>query len=292
MVEIGQGPAHAYHSLQSVLRSRPRGDRFGFHIQATNLDEQLLEFGRETGAFPYWGSVGRQPHAVRGHAVTGTFEIADALKKMMAGTGWTFELEDDSWIYIRPIDRVGIPISVHLPAGDAALTLNEFCRQTLPSLLFDYSQVEGHATRAVSGELRPDEVLAGMLRGSGLKYSIVNDHTFAVSLADPPWWRKWARPQPTSEPAPPLPEVMVSAQANRIVGTSLGAPVINLTREDIDKSGVSTVQDLLRTLPQIVGSGPTGHTVLGFEARSNTSRGTSVNIRGMDAGEALVLIDG
>jgi len=42
----------------------------------------------------------------------------------------------------------------------------------------------------------------------------------------------------------------------------------------------------------VFGGGPTQDTVLGREARTNSARGSGVNLRGLDAGATLVLIDG
>jgi iron complex outermembrane receptor protein len=72
----------------------------------------------------------------------------------------------------------------------------------------------------------------------------------------------------------------------------LGAETIQLGRAEIERSGFSTTQDFLRTLPQVFGGGPTQDTMLGREAGTNSARGSGVNLRGLDAGATLVLIDG
>jgi iron complex outermembrane receptor protein len=45
-------------------------------------------------------------------------------------------------------------------------------------------------------------------------------------------------------------------------------------------------------LPQVFGGGPSQDTVLGREAGTNSARGSGVNLRGLDAGATLVLLDG
>ncbi len=72
----------------------------------------------------------------------------------------------------------------------------------------------------------------------------------------------------------------------------LGAQTIQYGRTDIERSGLATTEDFLRTMPQVFGGGPTQDTVLGREAGTNSAHGSGINIRGLDAGATLVLIDG
>ena len=72
----------------------------------------------------------------------------------------------------------------------------------------------------------------------------------------------------------------------------LGAQLIQLNRVDIERSGFATTQDFIHTLPQVFGGGPSEDTQLGREAPTNASKGSGINLRGLDAGATLVLIDG
>src|SRR6202043_2567107 len=72
----------------------------------------------------------------------------------------------------------------HIEAGDAALTLNEFSRQSTLQLLFDYNIVRGRKTRAVSGEYAATAALEQMLADTGLVFDFVNDRTLAVTLVN------------------------------------------------------------------------------------------------------------
>src|ERR1700761_8632012 len=72
----------------------------------------------------------------------------------------------------------------HIAAGDAALTLNEFSRQSSLQLLFDYNLVRGRKTHAISGEYEPPAALRQMLADTGLVFDFVNERTLAVTLID------------------------------------------------------------------------------------------------------------
>ena len=186
-----------------------------------------------------------------------------------------------------------------LPAGEAAATLNEFGRQSDLQVLFDFNQLKGLRTRAVKAELDASAALTRMLAGSGLVFEFVNEGTLAVTPAQKPSLLRRLRDRLASAPAPPAPHVNAQLEQVLISGSVengsqplLGAGVIQLTRTDIDRSGAATTQDFLHTLPQVFGGGPNANTVLGREAATNSARGSGINLRGLDAGATLVLIDG
>jgi len=212
------------------------------------------------------------------------------------------------------IARADEKIEFHIEAGDAASTLTEFGRQAQLQILYDYTLVKGRMTHAVNGVYHPSDALREMLADSGLGFAFVNSRTLTVTplgntangSSELPGKRsergqstpRHARSQrpDTMKPSPdtgniPMEEV-------RITGTNLrgespvGAQVITRTRKDIEESGAATVGGFLRTLPQTFGGGPTQDTHIGAEARTNSGLGTGVNLRGLDAGSTLVLING
>ena len=82
-------------------------------------------------------------------------------------------------------------------------------------------------------------------------------------------------------------------QAKRENKPSLAQPVITLDSEDFNATGLATVQDIVRTLPQVFGGGPSEDTrLVGLEAPTNTARGYGVNLRALGAGSTLLLING
>jgi outer membrane receptor protein involved in Fe transport len=183
-----------------------------------------------------------------------------------------------------------------LEAGDASLMLNEFSRQSDLQVLFDFNILRGMKTRAVSGDLDPSTALKSMLKGTNLIFDFVNDRTLAVtpkraSFFNRLWHRLKSRPKHASDDDD-LEQVLISGSAESGTHPLLGAETIQLGRAEIERSGFATTQDFLRTLPQVFGGGPTQDTVLGREAGTNSARGSGVNLRGLDAGATLVLVDG
>ena len=199
------------------------------------------------------------------------------------------------------------PKRFDLPAGDAGVMLNRFAQQSDIQVLFDFGQLAGERTRAVKGNLEPIDALREMLRGLPVQWTFVNANTVALTVRQgngaqtdraAPGVRhgpdRFAIPLPSAAPARfmPLDQVLVAARSEQHETPPTGAPVIRLDRRDIEYSGVATTQELIDTLPQVFGGGPSEDTQIGREAPTNASRGSGINLRGLDAGATLVLIDG
>jgi len=218
-----------------------------------------------------------------------------------------------------PLVCLGSPLAdFHIEAGDATLTLNEFSRQAGLQLLFDFSVVRGRTTQAVKGVYEPSDALRRMLASTGLKFDFVNERTLAVTpikvasaagSAQAPGSTGGTK-HPERKEAPQLaqrlpdnvatvPDLFEPIATVSITGTNLrgeapvGAQVITMDRQQIEESGATTVADLLKTVTQIFGGGPTQDTSkVGTEARSNSGFGTAINLRGLGARATLVLING
>jgi outer membrane receptor protein involved in Fe transport len=207
----------------------------------------------------------------------------------------------------------------HIEAGDATLTLNEFSRQSALQLLFDYNTVRGRKTHAISGDYEAAAALRQMLLDTGLAFDFVNDRTLAVTLLNqngetgstmadvPPATRRSralaAEPQGVERTGPGSVDLSSDPKAPeieeiRITGTHLrgeepvGEHVTSLDRGDINASPAATVRDLLRTLPQTFGGGPSQDTHYFGETGTNSGLGSGINLRGLGARATLVLING
>ena len=92
---------------------------------------------------------------------------------------------------------------------------------------------------------------------------------------------------PVRDPAnePTLTEVVVTGSRIKQPALEAVSPVISVSAAEIDQSGQNRIEDLLNTLPQVVGD-------LG-SSQSNGATGTaSVSLRGLGAQRTLVLING
>jgi len=194
-------------------------------------------------------------------------------------------------------------VEFHVPAGDASRTLNEFSRQAGLQLLFDYTVVRGRPTQAVEGWYEPRDALRRLLGDTGLTFTLVNEHTLAVTPVRSASSQPRARTRPKKSNSQTVTPTALLAGAGglemvRVTGTNLrgeapvGVNVRAFDRQTIDESGAPTISDFLSTLPQVFGGGPTQDTHLGTEAQTNSGLGTGVNLRGLGAGATLVLMNG
>jgi iron complex outermembrane receptor protein len=86
-------------------------------------------------------------------------------------------------------------------------------------------------------------------------------------------------------------EVVVTGTRIRGVA-AVGATPIGLDREQIVNSGATSVSDLLRKVPQIIGLGPSAVATSAQNGAANATRGSGVNLRGVGVNATLLLLDG
>jgi outer membrane receptor protein involved in Fe transport len=186
-----------------------------------------------------------------------------------------------------------------IPAGNAVERLNALFAELGLSIICDYTATGVSNTNAVHGVFTLKEALEHMVQGQDIQFWFVSEK--AVSCG-----RKDAKPKeatvvglqtkrPSIEaPLEPAPLTEVTVTGTHIRGKSpIGVQEISFSRADIDRSGLATVQDFIRTLPQNFNGGPTEDTQrIGRETLTNSTRGTALNIRGLGPGETLVLLNG
>jgi len=192
-----------------------------------------------------------------------------------------------------------------IPAQPLPSALIEFSRQADVQVMGSSSAYTNLRSMEVKGRLSSSEALRRMLRNTGLKYSIfrravvVNtissareriNHT--IDAGDVPGVtldETISASRGRVNYTVPLGEMYVTGTHIR-GGYPFGMQVIVLDQQDIERTGYSTTQDLVRSLPQNFNGGPSEDTNLGNEG--NTSRSTGLNLRGLGAGSTLILING
>lgn len=195
-----------------------------------------------------------------------------------------------------PLHAAEIKKHLEIAAGDASLNLNAFSAQTDIQVLFDYNIVRTLTTKAIDGTYGASDALRRMLKGTGLQFDWVNDRTIAVTpkktlgqkIAD---WLSRRKKRLHSNPGD-SDEVVVSAHLENDEPPPAGARALHFDRRAIERSGLATTQDFLRTRPELFGGGPNLGTVLGAEQQSNTAFGVGANFRGLGAGSTVALING
>ena len=117
-----------------------------------------------------------------------------------------------------------------------------------------------------------------------------------VAQTEPPHSRTATVKEDESNPGVPgervvLDEVVVTGSHIR-GAQNLSSPVIRFDREDIERSGYSTTQQLMKSLPQNV-SNVSDTTFGGVNGGTNTDFGASApNLRGLGSDSTLVLVNG
>lgn len=215
-------------------------------------------------------------------------------------------------------------LSRTLPRQPLADALDALARATGLQIIYSSDLASGITSPGASAELGIDDTLRELLRGTGLTFEHINDR--AVTLVRAPPARgaavakqasgppqadgraRTGRPAASAAGEPVGPQLALEAfdssargALQQVVVTGshipglepIGAMLIEISRVDIERSGYSTVQDVIRALPQSFTGGPSGGTHgNGEEELYNSSHAEGVNLRGLGAGSTLVLIDG
>lgn len=223
-------------------------------------------------------------------------------------TGWAEEPQADP------------QIDFNIPQQRAELALTEFAEQADLTLAVPRDVLLGKEANALIGSYTLQEGIDVLLAGTGLIPEFSNQIVLSIET-DPKSvgeGKTMKSPKKATGLAAALASIFAggaSAQELRttdgegeefpeeleeiiVTGTNIrgaapvGSPLISLNREDIDKTGLSTIQDVVQTLPQAVGAGPNADTSSIDGIQSNFGLGSSINLRGVGADRTLTLIDG
>jgi iron complex outermembrane receptor protein len=197
----------------------------------------------------------------------------------------------------------GERVQLRIDAGNAAVKLNEWASKTDFNLVTAYEHTSKLRTKAIDGVYEPIEALRLMLEDTGLDFMFVNSRYVSIYVREGAQAPVRATPPPsarkrTRSAALPVVDGGAKLQEVTVTGTNIpdtaqvGLPRFSLTQVDFDAIGAFSVVDAIRTMPNVFGGGPTEDTEIGIEASTNSGRGRGVNLRGLDAGSTLALING
>lgn len=174
---------------------------------------------------------------------------------------------------------------VRLPEQPLGASLRAVAAQFGRNVSASSELVAGKGAPAIEGSYSFEEAVAQLLRGSGLT-AVPAGRGVAIR-----------RVQATeADGRMPVADADIVVTGSRIRGAPpAGARVVTIDRDDIERSGYATTQQLIQALPQNFGGGPNEGTI-GFTIRGNSNAnlgyGSSVNLRGLGATSTLTLIDG
>ena len=192
-------------------------------------------------------------------------------------------------------------VNFNLPSDEFPKAILEFYHQSKIEVLFlandTLSQIK---TQPVTGELEPREALERMLKGTGLTFRFVTDHSVTikqlqVAKAPPPPPPPKAPPQSVHHMASAGPMVghyqleEVTVTGSLIHGAmDVMAPLVYVTQQDLSEAPFSTVQDALYQLPMVSLDAPREDLFI----NNNYNWGSGINLRGLGVGATLVLVNG
>ena len=273
-----------------------------FNLPADGFPKAILEFYHQSNIEVLF-IANDSLRAITTQPVAGQLEPREALDRMMQGTGLTYDFDTDRSVIIHQPDFTGVDFNtarckVKIPAGNLSGQLHLFSRQCHIGFLVAASRSDqdiesARGRHSVSGDLKAAEALRRLLANTGWTFivkppdgvTIVPDrHTLLARIRN--WWRREILRGEMSE------IVVAAAKPVTQIVPQPGDPVLSYGRSDFDATGFSSLPDFLATIPEIFGGGPNEYSAIGREANTNSTKGYCPNIRGMDCGEAVILVDG
>lgn len=194
--------------------------------------------------------------------------------------------------------------SVNVPAGDLASSLEVLRKQTGLEIIYSASELSGAKSKKLQGKYSSEEALKRLLDGSDFTlkvdasgaYAIVKKSTAPVKRAPKPQARSENESNAGSgrgDDVVSLPEILV--QGSRSLNADVYRseddirPYVVFTREEIDNSDATSIEEFLNTrLPMNASRGTASRNT------SGTSRGnrSSFDLRGLGENQTLILING
>lgn len=184
--------------------------------------------------------------------------------------------------------------SFHIAAGTLEEALDQFTAQSGLQVLYDPALVQGRRVAGYDASAPARSALDTLLKGSALTYEFTDANTVVIkrAAASP----RTSEPKPAKKDAPKAADEEDVSQLGgvTVVGTLLRnvaptSPVLTIEREDIDRGGYVSVQDVMAKVPQNF-AGQTAAT--SFFTGGNTGLTNQVDLRGLGSGATLTLVDG
>jgi iron complex outermembrane receptor protein len=202
----------------------------------------------------------------------------------------------------------------NVPAQSATTGIPEFARQAGIQILVSETLVRGKRTAAVTGALPVAKALAILLAGTGLTANSKDGATFTLSAPPTPSTSYNSLVPSSGSPAtaenqgvPQNESRSSSSSATEtadlaeivVTGTNImgvdnkTVPLLIFDRDAIERSGYSTTQDFIGSIPQNVKSGAnSADGVLTGNGLGNIENSTAANLRGLGASSTLTLLNG
>lgn len=171
-----------------------------------------------------------------------------------------------------------------IPAQPLSVSVRAVAAQSGRNVVASAELLDGLQAPPLSGRYTARQALELLLRESDLQVVEIGD-VLTIQARN----RVSGRDSRT-------PGSQIVVTGTRIRGSApIGAPLISIDREAIDRSGYATTQQILQAIPQNFGGGPNEATLrvsVRNGAGTNSGLGSSINLRGLGTDSTLVLLDG
>ena len=193
-----------------------------------------------------------------------------------------------------------------IEAQPLAMALVEFSRQSDITVIAPSKTTRGLQSRAVVGEMEPAEALDALLGEADLELRTRRDRAIILAqvgeesasiretqIADDAGGL--AVSEDEADEFQQLEEIVVTGTNIRGIAPE-SSPLFVFDRAEIDRTGFSTIEQLIEAIPQNFGGGATLDTLGTLpesrDASRNSVRASTVNLRGLGSDSTLVLLNG
>jgi outer membrane receptor protein involved in Fe transport len=181
-----------------------------------------------------------------------------------------------------------------IPAQPMSSALLALGRQAKISIAASRDLTRGKTGNAINGEMSVREALSLLLSGSGLQFTFVNGSAVRISRGSAAARADAQHPPIEVRDGDAGRDEEIVVTGTNIRGAApVGSALTVYDREQLDRSGVATVEQFMRQVPANF-SLLEGDTFLNSGSRTgaNGSRGSTVDLRGLGTGSTLVLLEG
>jgi outer membrane cobalamin receptor len=190
--------------------------------------------------------------------------------------------------------QAAIRRSTHIQAQGLGPALGELAKEHGFQLVYRAELVRDLNTSGATGELTTEDALTQLLQGTHLTYRRLDETTMTIVPAAARTSEPIAQDTSASQSSPSrqdVEEILVTGTHIRGVEFS-ASPVLTFDRVQLERSGYSTLDQFIESLPQNFGGGASQDTVGTDSSVGNDAYGNAVNLRALGPGATLVLLNG
>lgn len=178
--------------------------------------------------------------------------------------------------------------SFDVPAGPLSSALLEFSRQADMLVVVAPELTAGKRSQAIKGTMSPDQALRLLLRGTQLQSVPNAGGGYRIERAP----ESVAQADPDEEPAPDVPDVLVTG--THIRNAPIASPVTRIDNRQMREAGQRDLGEVVRDIPSNYNGGqnPGARFQAGTTANTNVSGSSALDLRGLGPDATLTLLNG